>query len=235
MATQDTLPASQRALFLPEILQQIIHWIFLDEEGLEVHGPEDEDGEFEIERIERKDTLFRCALTSKLWFTESIAFLWKLPPYPDLYYLWNNVEDRLAPIADRQRQAFFASFIEEGRIKVQSEDDGPSELDGVALPGLKSLCLAVPFFDSVVPKIVAPHLKKLEIDPRHEVYPDQWVEVEIMGVVLEQIPELFPNLEEVSFIDWCFVKQRDYERFKERLPRATILEKDAPSIVPDVE
>ncbi|KAL3449394.1 hypothetical protein BJX65DRAFT_36873 [Aspergillus insuetus] len=223
MATSSTpqTSATQKALSLPEILREIFQWIYADEGRLEEILERPHHYTF---ITTRRNSLHSCALTSRLWFAESIALLWKVPSRPDLEYLERDIEARLGPL-DPPRRKFYANFIEEGTIETKGEDDVPPQSDSVVLPSLRTLRLKISLSNSVVPAIVAPQLKQLDIDPWIELYPEDWVGKNVMGKVLEQIPALFPTLEVVTF-ELCDIRRQDFERFKSRLPCVRICEED---------
>jgi hypothetical protein len=185
MATPSTpASATQKALSLPEILSGIFHWIYADEGRLEEIPDRPHHYTFVTTRRNR---LHSCALTSRLWFAEAIALLWKVPSRPDLEYLECDIEARLGPLHPSRRE-FYAKFIEEGTIETRRGDDVPPESDSVVLPSLRTLRLKISLSNSVVPAIVAPQVKQLDIDPWVELYPEDWVGENVMGKVLEQIP-----------------------------------------------
>ncbi|KAL2845151.1 hypothetical protein BJX68DRAFT_136264 [Aspergillus pseudodeflectus] len=218
-------PAIQKALSLPEILSEIFHWIYADEGRLEEIPDRPRHYTFVITR---RNDLHSCALTSRLWFAQSIALLWKIPHDPDLKHLERDIEDRIGPLPPSRRE-FYAKFIDEGTIETTrlGKDGSKSELDGVVLPALRTLRLYVPVYNSGVPAIVAPRLKQLDIDPHVEVLPpEECVGENVMGEVLEQIPALFPNVDVVTF-GLCYARRKDFERFKSRMPGVTIHDEDS--------
>jgi hypothetical protein len=120
MATPSTLAsATQKALSLPEILSGIFHWIYADEGRLEEIPDRPHHYTFVTTRRNR---LHSCALTSRLWFAEAIALLWKVPSRPDLEYLECNIEARLGPLHPSRRE-FYAKFIEEETIETRRDFD----------------------------------------------------------------------------------------------------------------
>ncbi|KAJ0425960.1 hypothetical protein BJY00DRAFT_163165 [Aspergillus carlsbadensis] len=224
MATPSTATtsATQKALSLPEILSEIFHWIYADKGRLEEILDRPHHYTFVVTR---RNSLHSCALTSRLWFSVSIALLWKVPSRPDLEYLERDIEDRLGPLPPPRRE-FYAKFIEEGTIETRREGEGPSGTDTVVLPVLRTLRLEISLPNPIVPAIVAPQLKQLDIDPYYQPYPEEWVGEDVMGEVLEQIPALFPTLEVVTF-DLCDIRRVDFERFRSRLPCVRICEEDS--------
>ncbi|KAL4863437.1 hypothetical protein BDV12DRAFT_202111 [Aspergillus spectabilis] len=125
---------------------------------------------------------------SKLWFQEAIPLLCREPPCHWPHGLWTRVEPIRA-----ERRLFHANLIEITDICTTMDYTNPKDsvLGGLALSRLKSLRLLVDFGDDQIPRINARHLTELDIDPRHEVYPDEYVHVATMGEVLDQIPVSF--------------------------------------------
>ncbi|KAL4861547.1 hypothetical protein BDV12DRAFT_203911 [Aspergillus spectabilis] len=92
---------------------------------------------------------------------------------------------------NEDRRQLYATFVKEAQMATWNDWAGPdthNPLDGLAFPRLKSLELLVNWGDPIIPCIAATQLTKLNINPHTEVYPNQWVDVDEMAKVLDQIP-----------------------------------------------
>ncbi|PLB46393.1 hypothetical protein P170DRAFT_511170 [Aspergillus steynii IBT 23096] len=152
-----------------------------------------------------------------------MPYLWKdLIPYGR----YHNLEHFLGPIAPSRRQ-FYAGFIENATASscYDADEDDHSPLKGTIFPRLTSLTLCVDLIGYYVPRIQASRLRILDIDPRHEpTKPVIVLGAEMMEEVMEQIPDIFPDVEELRFIDTADLTHDIARMLRERLPKLKVLD-----------
>ncbi|KAF7352188.1 putative rta1 domain protein [Mycena venus] len=197
----------QTALLLPEILDLIFR---------HVHGT----------YCSHKD-LATCGLVNRFWYQESMPNLWR-----DLTTSNCTLPSLFHNIGPARRQ-FYANFIERADLTlagISTAAETDEALHGLAFPRLTVLKIWVPNpgYDDPphVPSIQNHRIVALEIDPHYEMcYPEFFgVLEEEWEVILEQIPNVFPDLERFEFKDCSLVEQRVLERFAGRLPRLEVLD-----------
>ncbi|KAF8198280.1 hypothetical protein K438DRAFT_1967021 [Mycena galopus ATCC 62051] len=120
------------------------------------------------------------------------------------------------------------AFLVLAGISTAAETD--EALHGLAFPRLTALKIRVStsgYHDPPhVLNIQNHRIVELEIDPHYEAcYPEYFgVSKEDWEFIMEQIPNVFPDLERFKFEDCALVEQRVLKRFAGRLPRLEVLD-----------
>ncbi|KAF4555929.1 Hypothetical protein D9617_2g058940 [Elsinoe fawcettii] len=206
------LSAAQRALSLPEVVSALFQYIYA---GFyySIRITEDEYGHFD-----EYDLLFQCSLVNKLWYKEATRLIWKEPRQ----MTWNRgPAEILAPIPADRRQ-YYANFIEEVEIFVPCESEAAEEKDTsplhkVVFPRLKRMRVYLDW-DAQLPRLDCPNLQELNLDPRHEFYPEMWcITQPDTDRILDQVATLYPKLPTLSFWDECIAHPGTLQKFKERM------------------
>ncbi|EPS43384.1 hypothetical protein H072_2640 [Dactylellina haptotyla CBS 200.50] len=199
--TLTELCATQRALLLPEILSLVLEWV---NEDVNSSAPD----------------LARCCRVNKFWFQESVRFLWRNPSVPSAGY--KSLPQVLGNLELETRQ-MYANYIEQCTMHDYREGhrfivDKP--LEKLEFPNLKYMKLMVDgYWWNQLPRLGKNTCKKLDLDPRFDVYPDTYgVTQDTLRKILDQIVDDFPQLESLSFWDRCLAYPGDLENFARRMP-----------------
>ncbi|KAG8623808.1 hypothetical protein KVT40_008784 [Elsinoe batatas] len=202
--------AAQRALQLPEIVStlfQIIHT-----------------GPYNVSCMQNAtkrylaeiDILFQCSLVNKLWYSEAARLIW-IEPQSMTYTV--TFPDLFAAIPAHRRQ-FYADFVEEVTYHSPNEEETAKHNElfkDVIFPRLKSICVMLDW-ESCIPKLDCPNLQELDLDPRHECYPEMWVVTQDRtDIILNQVATLYPKVPSISFIDQCIAFPGTMQKFKDRM------------------
>ncbi|KAF3909677.1 hypothetical protein AA313_de0208025 [Arthrobotrys entomopaga] len=210
--------AAQRALLLPEILSLVLEWVHA-QEWLSSEDMDNYPESYTDLKSPNLANLARCARVNKLWFEESICFLWKDPNAHNYgFYGLRHYFERLEP----ERRQFYANYVEECMIEdVQVQEQSNTVLLELEYPNLKKVKLrAAGWFDCQFPKFGKNSVRKIEFDPRFDVYPDTYgVRQDEMKQSLDYIAETFPDLETLDVIDRCLAYPGDLESFARRMPK----------------
>ncbi|KAL4793039.1 hypothetical protein BDV19DRAFT_232774 [Aspergillus venezuelensis] len=235
MEPRDQQTATQRVLSLPELLRPILEQIYIDDDTTVLENPRippydafgqqcwDSDDYTEV-YLDRSWTLRSCALVNRTWCALALPILWH---HADIAYendhLW-----RLHAIQDRARRELYARLVENTRVSTYkvgfSDGNVPLFNEDVVFPRLRFLTILVDFLAPEIPRFAAEDLRELHVDPHCECYPDQWVDKETMGTVLEEIGQRYPNLEVLGFEDRADVRRSDLAKLKARLPKLKSLD-----------
>ncbi|KZZ90312.1 hypothetical protein AAP_03842 [Ascosphaera apis ARSEF 7405] len=205
------LTAAQSTLQIPELLGMIFANLALDGDGyFDATG---------------RQTLLSSAQVNKLWFQEAIRHLWTNPcgrlarPIPRL----------LGGVAP-ERRAVYASRICGGSLYAYKRKFGDREsmfmdeiLDTIEFPKLRKITLYVQRCEDIVPRIKNHHVDRLLIiDLKHRTrygYREPASPVDTtLDAIIEQIPDIFPDLEYVEFGYYTRISRRALMRFCQRLP-----------------
>lgn len=206
------LPSPARALLMPEILSQILMWIYLDEDTYWNVLYDDDEIEY---TFGRDGALLRCGLVNKLWWEEAMRYLWA--EHPGGYAFIHAFR-----AVDPERKPYLASCVKSLTLHSVNEryaDEHDGYLRGIAFPKLHTLKLLVDICCVHVPRIEGHAIRHLIIDPRFEVYPTMYaLDEDTMDIFLEIIATSFPDLEEVVFDDLALAHPGAMDRFAGRLP-----------------
>lgn len=161
--SNDNRTAAQRALSIPEILAQIFRWI-VHRWGLEYRVLPSGARAYQLLYRGRK-ALLRCGRVNKVWFAEATRYLWQYPA--------NCIENNLSLLlskVDPERQKFYASLVQIGFMAPLSVNNCAERnrfLDGAEFSRIRLLRLHMWTVRKrlFLPKIQAPGLEVLEIDP----------------------------------------------------------------------
>ncbi|EJD47996.1 hypothetical protein AURDEDRAFT_162969 [Auricularia subglabra TFB-10046 SS5] len=168
--------------------------------------------------------LARCALVNRLWWAEAVPHIYAEYPY-DCLGDWSGhgLLSGLRDLADPDRRQFFASCVKLASlatVKPTMAKKCDRYMRRAVFPKLHTLTLVLHKSSQHVPRMRAPAVRRLEIDPLCTLLPASYpLDGDGMENVFDQIVTLFPNLEEVVFLDRAFVRPESLERFSARLPR----------------
>ncbi|KAF2222021.1 hypothetical protein BDZ85DRAFT_174484, partial [Elsinoe ampelina] len=202
--------AAQRALQLPEIVSvlfQIIHT-----------GPYAVSYTHNATKryLDEIDILFRCSLVNKLWYKEATRLIW-IEPQIMTYSV--SFPDLFAAIPADRRQ-FYANFVEEVTYMSLNDKETAKHnelFENVVFPRLENICVRLDW-ESCIPKLNCPNLQELNLDPRHEYYPEMWVVTQDRtDIILDQVATLYPEVPSISFIDQCIAFPETMQKFKDRM------------------
>lgn len=167
--------AAQRALQLPEIISVLFENIFR-------YGPEDwaeiipDDDEDRQDYFNAWDDLTSCSLVNRIWHVEAKRLLVIEPmEEPMEVFAPNGLSGTITNIPESRRQ-FYARYIKDANLwSVSDEEIGKINelLSGLEFTRLKYLRIFIDH-DHRLPRINAPNLEALHLDPRREYYPDYW-------------------------------------------------------------
>jgi hypothetical protein len=208
MADINDHSAMHRALLLPEILSMIFAWIAADNAFYFISHIED-DSENEIDEVDSaeskpslpsygaKGVLARCAQVSHLWFSEAIPFLWS---DPDNLGVTEGLADSFA-FVERPRRQIYADWVQSTVARTCPEGEGEDGLRDLEFPRLGRLRLMIStrhHWSSMddeskayrIPRIRAPQLLELEIDPPFDIHPPDTygVDPNDWDSILDQVP-----------------------------------------------
>lgn len=163
--------AAQRALQLPEIISVLFENIlrYGPEDWAEIIPDGDEDRQ---DYFNAWDDLTSCSLVNRPWHDEARRLLVIEPM--EIFAL-NGLPGMITNIPDSRRQ-FYARYIEDANLWSVSDDEigKINELfNGLEFTRLKYLRIFIDH-DHRLPRIHAPNLEALRLDPRREYYPDYW-------------------------------------------------------------
>lgn len=196
--------SAKRALSIPETLAAIFFWIYT-----------------ECLRSDALAHLARYGQVNKTWFDEAMRLLWR-DPTTTLHPKQSSLVLLFAKTNPERRQ-FYANFIQRanlttigGYVTAQSN----YMLRDIEFPRLRCLRLIVDYhgFRVDVPFLRNHSLTELEIESYCSKSKDD------MDMILEQIPDIFPQLEKVTFVQRAWIKSISLGLFKSRLTRLKVLE-----------
>lgn len=201
MASRSKQTAAQRALLLPEILSLILMWIseddmdFLTDPDDDKYGDDeheevgtssmasDDGARLEMERLGlgkygfgRDGVLLRCSLVNRLWNAVATPLLWEHIEF----WTWGTSMPGVFGNIDPQRRQYYANLVKGpttfttvGQEEAASAD---AALQGISFSNLRSTTLQVnPLASGYhIPRIHAPGLVELCIDPPFDVNPDSY-------------------------------------------------------------
>ncbi|KAH7311460.1 hypothetical protein B0I35DRAFT_64451 [Stachybotrys elegans] len=192
------LSASQRALAIPRILRNVMEYV----------------------RIDSTVDLCRCCSVRRAWWKEAAPLLWAQAVYPQL-------DRRFACVAPERRQ-IYANFVQEiGQFYLSRAHDiekMEAILGGLVFPRVHTMRLLINDDMHHLPSFTAPSLRILNLDPYFsrdnlgfdmDVYGPSATDWEI---IFEWIPERFPTIEIVRFLDQARIPKGAVGRFFARLP-----------------
>ncbi|CAG9984975.1 unnamed protein product [Clonostachys byssicola] len=219
-------PSPTNPLLLREIVAEVMKWIDIDYEfSHDVYsGKLDEYDEPELLTTYGKNgVLARCCCVNQLWFDEAAPLLWAAPT--EFTFAMDQTLSKVFDQLDASRRQMYANFVKEAVIAgvppdEASENDEP--LKGLDFPKLESVDLPLAGWgqSEYIPRIRNHRVKILAIDPSFDIYPDTYrVMQDEMGSILEQIPDIFPDLENVDIIDCCLAAPGAIEKCESRLPK----------------
>ncbi|KAF2096260.1 hypothetical protein NA57DRAFT_79027 [Rhizodiscina lignyota] len=217
MANSTETLAVQRALLMPEVLSAIFKWIHEDNASFWYAKDGHRDTHY---RYGREGVLVRCGLVNRLWFKEAMRCLWMEPNVG--FFRQCNLPALFAKINPSRRQ-FYADFIKKAVLVTISDSRDPdSPLCAVIFPKLEALKLVLDGYCDgfYVPKVNCPKLTNLEIDPPYESEPEESFGItrDEMDIILDQIPNVFPSLEYISFLNCVKINSGALKHLAERLP-----------------
>ena len=199
MASQREQTAAQRALATDEILSIILNWIkedgdwWLDDPNEDKYS-DDEDEEndmasaagddsvrIELERLGLRKyvygfegVLLRCALVNRLWNAEAVPLLWSDIDFWDYGMSMPLVFGRIDPL----RRQYFANLAKDPKLTAVDKDsaaDVDAGLRGASFPNLRAIYLRLPPSNNDhIPRIDAPGVVELFVDPPFDIYPDSY-------------------------------------------------------------
>ncbi|KAH8680728.1 hypothetical protein BX600DRAFT_491074 [Xylariales sp. PMI_506] len=166
--------------------------------------------------------LIRCGMVNSLWYSVAMPHAWKsvgrFPISPE-----NTMESIFGRI-DPSRRQYHANLVVEacmaGVAEGAAADKADANLEGVEFPNLKQVELRlVGFHESMhIPILGKSGVTVLKLNPYFESNPDTWgVCQKEMGKILEQIPSVFPDVEDLSVVDQCLAYPGALERCASRL------------------
>ncbi|KAF3940532.1 hypothetical protein ABW19_dt0207515 [Dactylella cylindrospora] len=217
------LSATQHALLLPEILSLVLEWINEDtyyELCVYEENPKDPRYPQVLSSIGNKGVLSCCCRVNKLWFQESVRFLWRDPSAPGAG--WKRLPDVFRTIEPGRKQ-MYANYIEECLMgDIYAKDNSVvinEELEGLEFPNMKRIrIMLMGRYSMHIPRLGKNATKELELDPRFEYHPDTYyVNQEALRGYLNEIVEIFPDLETLEFSDRCLAYPGDLEGFASRM------------------
>ncbi|KAH8646345.1 hypothetical protein BX600DRAFT_477554 [Xylariales sp. PMI_506] len=225
--TSRNQPATRRALLIPEILSQIFFWISQDDSFYHtVHGPDlDELDEPKLLcTYEKEGALVRCGQVSKLWCSEAMPYAWRNLRHT---YPFERVSlPRIIGAVEPDRRQRYADMVEiaimVGVASGEEADDADAAIHGVEFPNLKEVTMPLAGFNRSehIPVMGKNTVKVLNVDPSFDCYPDTYrVDQDEMKLILEQIPAVFPHLEELNIVDACLAYPGALEDCARRLPK----------------
>ena len=198
----DRVPELQ-VLAMPEILERIFTWLSLDVgifvEGrsytlpLTDPGNENDDDAYDpdIKYHGSWGVLARCARVNKLWWMEATPLIWREPHWD----LWSHDSATILRRVEPERRQYYANFIEEAQLWSYEPNNNPAADEmfrETKFPRLAKVRIVLPTSGKAthMPRLNAPELRDLEIDPPCDSYPrtyhgfgpDNW------DVIFEQIP-----------------------------------------------
>ncbi|CAH0051851.1 unnamed protein product [Clonostachys solani] len=226
MADHETTPGPTNPLLLREIVAEVMKWIDLDY-GFShevLSGKLDEYDEPEVLATYGKNgVLARCCCVNRLWFNEAAPLLWAAPT--QFTFAMDQTLSKLFNQLDESRRQMYANFVKEAVIAGVPPDEAfenDEPLKGLEFPKLENVDLPLAGWgqSEYIPRIGNHRVKILSIDPSFDVYPDTYrVMQEELGSILEQIPDIFPELENVDIIDSCLAAPGAIEKCESRLPK----------------
>lgn len=223
----EQISSTVRALGMPELLSRIFGWIRLDEGGSWA-GLTDSGKTYSYGCL---GVLAHCALVNRLWCAEAVPCLYADNPFDILWFGGGDhygVVGGLRRVEDPSRKAFFAGLIKVASMGTVGKEDAEkydAHVNGLVFPQLHTLTLVLGTLATHITRVQAPVLRRLVIDPVYDVFPTSYaLGQDGMDLVLDQIPILFPNLEEVEFDDTAIAYPGALERFAARLPRLRVFD-----------
>ncbi|KAK7217739.1 hypothetical protein V2G26_005742 [Clonostachys chloroleuca] len=237
MADRETTPGPTNPLLLREIVAEVMKWIDIDHWfSHEVYsGKLDEYDEPELLATYGKDgVLARCCCVNRLWFEEAAPLLWAKPT--QFTFASDQTLSKMFDQLNVSRRQMYANFIKEAVIAGVPPDEAfenDEPLKGLEFPKLESVDLPLAGWgeSEYIPRIRNHQVRILAIDPSFDIYPDTYrVMQDEMGSILEQIPDIFPDLENVDIIDSCLVAPGAIEKCESRLPKLRYINR-GPAIV----
>ncbi|KAI5300884.1 hypothetical protein KEM55_004176 [Ascosphaera atra] len=205
--------ATERALALPEILEQIFTPLCLE-------------AQLPIGNYQSGRALQAAACVSRTWHLEAIRLLWKNPPNTR----GDSIPQMLARIPQERRQVY-ANYLEEGLIDALESRERKATwmkeaqmhckdvLPGLSFPKLKSVLVMVQPEADYVPPIESQNITDLFIHAWHEYEWELSTPARIGSALLEQIAKVFPNVETLKFMNGVNINQSALKQLAERLPK----------------
>ncbi|KAH8422297.1 uncharacterized protein LDX57_000054 [Aspergillus melleus] len=191
------MPAAQRVLILPELLEIIFMFIQLchpfTKEISDTQPRTGKQTHWGHHRILRC-----CALVNKVWYREAGPYLWKQIEEDEDDEKFLFIQDCFSTVATPRKQ-YYAGFIEQGTVDNWWSD--PHPLKDLSFDRLTSLRIWLDQHGQRIPRLKAPRLKRLEIAPKDPSFSDPMKHCfeGLVDELAKYIPRIYPHLRIVIF------------------------------------
>ncbi|KAL4795484.1 hypothetical protein BDV19DRAFT_362636 [Aspergillus venezuelensis] len=145
---------------------------------------------------------------------------------------------------NKTRRQLYANFIKAAATHAWSDSDNDDddedaslsdrEIRDLVFPRLKTLKVSTVGTCNRLPRIIAPNLTTVELDPGHDWHPfDDWISEFVARDLFGNVATLFPSLEELHLSDYLSIREHHLKKFKDRLPRLRYIDMDFLTVLGD--